>query len=167
MAVLFPAWVFLGPDPVSFSNSSLMFNSIGICIRPGIFRFSLLVFCRKVLCEAKHEMQSVFKFSDVPPVEASSGQEQYYVRSAWHFEECNWEGSKQSDVPLGRGIWWPGAVLCQVSLTFGKPLGQGDTPSDIPPSRGVWWPRAVLCQVSLTFGKPLGQGYIQSLLLLL
>ena len=45
----------------------------------------LLVFHRKDLCEAKHEMQSVSKFSDVlfalksdgPPVEASSGQEWY------------------------------------------------------------------------------------------
>ena len=37
--------------------------------------------------------------TDVPPVEASSGQEQYYIRSAWHVEECNWEGSRQSDVP--------------------------------------------------------------------
>ena len=39
----------------------------------------LLVFHRKDLCEAKHEMQSVFKFSDVPPLEASSGQDQYYI----------------------------------------------------------------------------------------
>ena len=45
----------------------------------------LLVFHRKDLCEAKHEMQSVFKFSDVlfahrsdePPFKASSGREQY------------------------------------------------------------------------------------------
>ena len=53
----------------------------------------LLVFCRKDLCEAKHEMQSVFKFSDIlfalksdvaPLVEESGGQEQYYVRSAWN-----------------------------------------------------------------------------------
>ena len=56
----------------------------------SITLFSLLVFHRKYLCEAKHEMQSVFKFSDVifalksdvPPVEASGGQEQYYVRSS-------------------------------------------------------------------------------------
>ena len=35
-----------------------------------------------------------------PPVEASSGQEQYYLRSVWcaHVEECNWEGSRQSDI---------------------------------------------------------------------
>ena len=78
---------------------------------------SLLIFYRKDLCEAKHEMQSVFKFSDVlfalksdgppsrgilwprvvltwvqltwgqmyPLVEASCGQEWYYIRSAWHF----------------------------------------------------------------------------------
>ena len=34
-----------------------------------------------------------------PPVEASSHQEQYYMRSAWHFQECNWEGRLQSDIP--------------------------------------------------------------------
>ena len=35
-----------------------------------------------------------------PPVEASGGQEQYYVRSSWHLRECNWESSGQSDVSL-------------------------------------------------------------------
>ena len=50
-----------------------------------------------------------------PPLQASGGQEWYYVRSAWHL---------QSDIPRsdvtspGRGIWWPRAVLHQVSLTF-------------------------------------------------
>ena len=55
-----------------------------------------LVFHRKDLHEAKHEMQSVFKFS-CPfchlsqmylPVEASSSQEQYYIRLALHFLIC-------------------------------------------------------------------------------
>ena len=36
--------------------------------------------------------------SDLPPVEASSGHKQYYIRLTWHFAECNWEGSLQSDV---------------------------------------------------------------------
>ena len=48
----------------------------------------LLVFC-KDLCEAKHEMQSEFKFSDVlfacqsdgPPVVEVSGQVNIFVRS--------------------------------------------------------------------------------------
>ena len=38
-----------------------------------------------------------------------------------------------SDVPPGRGIYWPKAVLHQVSLTFGQPLGQTDLQSDVPP----------------------------------
>ena len=38
-----------------------------------------------------------------------------------------------SNVPPGRGIWWPRLVLCQVSLTFGQPLGQADLLSDVPP----------------------------------
>ena len=35
-----------------------------------------------------------------PPVEASGGQEQYYVsvRSAWQFQELNWGGRLQSDL---------------------------------------------------------------------
>ena len=53
-----------------------------------------------------------------PPVEASGGQEQYYVRSSWHSEACNWESSGQSDIPSSRGIWWPRALLHKVSLTF-------------------------------------------------
>ena len=49
--------------------------------------------------------------SDVPPCEeGSSGQEQYYIRSMWHSEKCNWEGSLQSDVPPSGDIWWPWAV---------------------------------------------------------
>ena len=38
----------------------------------------------------------------------------------------------RSDVPPGRGIWWPRAVIHWVSLIFGKPLGQGDIQSDVP-----------------------------------
>ena len=35
---------------------------------------------------------------------------------------------------------------CQVSLTFGQPLGQTDLQSDVPhpPNRDIWWPRPVL-----------------------
>ena len=62
--------------PVHLLYKLLFFHIIQVC------QISL-VFCRKDLCEAKHEMQSVFKFSDVlfalksdgPQVEASSGQE--------------------------------------------------------------------------------------------
>ena len=51
--------------------------------------FSCWSFVEKTSGEAKHETQSVFKFSDVlfalrsdgPPAEASSDQEQYYIRS--------------------------------------------------------------------------------------
>ena len=73
-------------------------------------------------CEAKHGMQSVFKFQMsflhlgqmFPPVEASSDQEQYYIRLAWHLQP----DVPSSDVPPNRGIQWPWAVLHQVSLTF-------------------------------------------------
>ena len=59
-----------------------------------------------------------------PLVVASGGQEWYYimsashlqsdVRSAWHLQS----GMSRSDVPPGRGIWWPRVVLHQVSLIF-------------------------------------------------
>ena len=50
--------------------------------------------------------------------------------------------------PPATGIWWPRAVLCQVSLTFAIRHTQVRcTPS---PTRGIWWPRAVLHQVGLT-----------------
>ena len=39
----------------------------------------------------------------------------------------------QSDVPQIRGIWWQRAVLCQVILKFGHPLGQADIQLDVPP----------------------------------
>ena len=55
-----------------------------------------------------------------------------------------------SDVPPGRGIWWPIAVLHQVNMTFGQPLGQADLWSDGPPGRGILWPRVVPSWVQLT-----------------
>ena len=53
-----------------------------------------------------------------PLVEASGGQDQYYLRSSWHSEECNWKCSGQSDVPTSRDIWSSRAVLHKFSLTF-------------------------------------------------
>ena len=85
-----------------------------------------LVFRRKDLCEAKHETQSVFRFSDVL-------------------------FTLKSDIPPPpvRGIQWPRAVLHLVSLTFA--VRHTQLRCVPPPSRGIQWPRAVLCQVSLTF----------------
>ena len=37
---------------------------------------------------------------DIPPIEASGGQDQYFVRSSWHLEECNWEGRGQTYPPV-------------------------------------------------------------------
>ena len=37
--------------------------------------------------------------SDIPPVEASGGHKQYYIRSLWHSEASNWECNGQSDIP--------------------------------------------------------------------
>ena len=67
-------------------------------------------------------------FQMYPPVEASSGQEQY-IRPAWHLVS----------------LW--------VSLTFGQMYtpsrGPVDLSSDVPPGRGIWWPRMVLSWVQL------------------
>ena len=42
-----------------------------------------------------------------------------------------------SDIPPGRGIWWPTAVPHQVSLTFCQPLVQAGLWSDVTPSRSI------------------------------
>ena len=101
------------------------------------FNKQLLVFHRKDLCKARPQTPSVFKFSDVL----------FALNIRW---------------TLSRGIYWPRAVLHQVSLTFGKPLGQTDLQPDGPlvetPCDQEW----VLCQVSLTFVQPLGQADLQS-----
>ena len=94
-------------------------------------------------CEAKHEMQSVSKFSDVlfalkpvgPPVDEALGQVDIFVRSLG-------QANLWSDIPPSRSIWWPRVVLCQVSLTFGQPLGQVDLWSNVPlveASNGQEW----------------------------
>ena len=95
------------------------------------------------------------------PVEASGGQEQHHIRSTWHSEECNWEGSGQSDVPPSTGIWWPRGVLHKVIITLGYSSGQADIQSDLP-SRDIWWPRAVLHKVIMTLHYSSGQADIQS-----
>ena len=54
-----------------------------------------------------------------PLVEASGGQEWYYIRSAWHLQS----DIPRSDVPPSRGIWWPRVVLHHVIdmwLSFGS-----------------------------------------------
>ena len=107
----------------------------------------LLVFCRKDLCKANHEMQSVFKFSDVlfalkwdrPPIDEALGQVDIYCQifgSGWHLVRCTplVEASGGQEWYLVRSSW------PELRST---------------PNRGIWWPRMVLCQVSLTFGQPL------------
>ena len=98
-------------------------------------------------------MSSKFQMRCTPQVEASGGQEQYYIRSSWHCEGCNWECSGQSDVPPGRGIWWSRAVLCKVSLTFQSwiRLAWLFEDADVPFTRGIWWSRGVIHKVSLIF----------------
>ena len=79
-----------------------------------------MVFRRKDLCEARPKMQSVFKFSDVhlhlsqrdPHIDEALGQVDFFVRSLG-------QADLWSDITPSRGIWWPGVVFHQVSLTFG------------------------------------------------
>ena len=63
----------------------------------------LLVFHRKDLCDTrgKPKTSSKFQMRCTCLVEASGGQDQSYVKSSWHVEECNWECSEQSDIPPG------------------------------------------------------------------
>ena len=101
-----------------------------------------------------------------PLVDASGGQEQYYVksawhsqshvRSAWHFQEIAIQLRRHLTVRCtpSRGIWWPRAVLHQVRSAWylqshvrsAWHLQSDICRSDVPPSRGIWWPRAVLHQ---------------------
>ena len=55
-----------------------------------------------------------------PLVEACSGQEQYYIRSAWYLVKL-WSGWSllRCNTP-GSGIWWPRVVLTWVQLTWAQ-----------------------------------------------
>ena len=104
-----------------------------------------------------------------PLVEASSGQEQYYIRSAWHlqsyirlawhFEEMQLRRCRYTP---SRGIWWPRAVLCKVILTCKSQTWNEFkiADADVPPVeassgqeqyyiRSAW--HLVMHRVSLTF----------------
>ena len=93
-----------------------------------------------------------------PLVEASSGQEWYYVRAGWHLVSL-WVrltfGQMYSSVKASSGQEWQYArpgwhwVSLWVRLTFGHMC---------PPGRGIEWPRVILLQVNFTFCQPLGSG---------
>ena len=92
-----------------------------------------------------------------PPVETSSNEEQYYIRSAWHLQSdirsaCHLQSDIPStDVPTRRNIWWPRLVLHQVSLTCTVRCKVSLTFTvRCTPGRSIWWPRLGLHQVSLT-----------------
>ena len=79
---------------------ALIISSASAHLAPMTFHLlHSLVFCRKDLCEAKHETERSSKKQTYPPVEASGGQVQCYIRSSSHSEECNGECSGQADVP--------------------------------------------------------------------
>ena len=76
--------------------------------------------------------------SDVPPVEASCGQDQNWIRSGWLVEAA------------------------QVSFTFVQPLGQADFQVRHTPIEASSGQELVLHKISFTFGQPLGQADLQS-----
>ena len=78
---------------------------------------------------------------DISPVEASGGQEQYYIMSAWYLMSL-WPG-------------WP-AVRCQLDIWWA--FGSGwHSVRHTPTSIGSWWPRVTLHNMNLTFGQHLSQ----------
>ena len=125
-----------------------------------------------------------------PPEEASSDEEQYCGRSAWHLDiRSAWHLQSdvrsawylQSDIPPQMYPPWRHLVMksstmsdqldiyrCKVSLTFtvrhmvSLTFTVRHTQVRFTLRRGIWWPRAVLCQVIFTFGDPLGKADIQS-----
>ena len=71
---------------------------------------------RPVLCQVTMTCSGMqLRIQMYPPVEASAGQDQYYVRSFWHVEECNWEG--RCTPPPSTDIWWSRPVLHEVTMT--------------------------------------------------
>ena len=69
-------------------------------------------------------------------VEASGGQEWYYIKSYWYLV-IGCEADIQSNITFCRGISWPRMVLNQVILTFVHPLGQADIQLDVPPVEAI------------------------------
>ena len=60
-----------------------------------------------------------FADADVPPVQASGGQEQNYIRSPSHLHLCiRLSTFEDADITPSRAICWSRALLHQVSLTF-------------------------------------------------
>ena len=60
-----------------------------------------------------------------------------YIHILCNFQGLNGGGRWEldipcSDVPPGRGIWWPRAVLCKVIMTLDYALGHADIQSDVP-----------------------------------
>ena len=130
----------------------IFFDFISAPLKPGegsIFLF--LVFRRKDLSvkqDPKPQVCSNFQCPFCTSVRWTPQASQVSLT----FGQPLGQADLQSDIPPGRGIWWPRVVLHQVSLTFGLSVGQADIQSVVPPGRGIWWPRVVLHQVSLTFG---------------
>ena len=61
-----------------------------------------------------HQVSLTFSAYRHTPIEASGVHKQYYLRSSWHSEACNWECSWQSDVPPGRHL------VVKSSTTWGQ-----------------------------------------------
>ena len=72
---------------------------------------------KHLMDKTRTELGPVDLSSDIPPVEASSDQEQYYVRSEWDVVSLWVRLTWAQMYPLSRGIQWSRAVLPQVSLT--------------------------------------------------
>ena len=79
-----------------------------------------------------------------PLVEASGGQEEYYIRSSWLWVILQVRLTFSQMHPI-RGIQLSRAVKCKVNLTFYRmQLRRQLTVRCTPFGRGIWWPRAVL-----------------------
>ena len=97
----------------------------------------LLVFCRKDLCEAKHEMQSVFKFGRSSPIDLPFDRQLRQTR-----QQINW----QIYLPHRSAILQVRQTRWQINWQFlidcycGNSYSESSAPADhLPPTDHLTW----------------------------
>ena len=119
----------------------------------------------------KCKVCSNFQMQMYPPVESSSGQGQYYIRWAWHLEECNCKGTFQSDVPqvkesggqeqyYVRSAWH----LQEMEMQLRRQLSQTYPPLEVSGGQEQYYVRSSwhwdMLQVRLTFSHTPSRGIL-------
>ena len=73
-------------------------------------------------------------YSQMYPIEASVGQEEYYIMLTWHFTECNCEGSlQQMYCPWVEASGGEEEYYIRLTWQFTECNWEGSLQSDVPP----------------------------------